>query len=204
MQQIQSECMEGGFRSPVFDAQKAFNTLMNTMARPGLVGAMPSLASGPPPMFDTSAAVMMTLLDSDTAIWLAPSVASSSDISGWLSFHTGAPATEVHDEAQFAFAAASDELPDLAKFAQGSQEYPDRSTTLIIQVETLANGKDLSLSGPGIKNRTGVSIGEIPPYFLERWAVNNQRFPRGVDVIFTSRTSIMCLPRTTVVEQGET
>lgn len=195
------ESMEGGFKNPVFDAQKTFDTVMNAMARPGTVKSLAPMASAPCPVFKTSAAIMMTLCDNDTPVWLERALASRNDLANWLAFHTGAPTVVDHSDAQFAYTSNFDSLPDLASFAQGSQEYPDRSTTLIVQVDTLATEHNLILTGPGIQSQSSVSIGDIPTTFLNQWQLNTQRFPRGVDIIFASPTSVMCLPRTTKIVQ---
>ena len=35
------------------------------------------------------------------------------------------------------------------------------------------------------------------PTFLDAWAANGARFPRGVDLVLTAGSSLMALPRTT-------
>lgn len=197
--QQRSESMEGGFENPVFDSQKTFDIIINAMARPGKISALPSLAHAPAPLTSTSATVIQALCDNDTAVWLDKTIAREKTIKDWLAFHTGAAVTDNREAAQFSLIADLENLPDLATFSQGSQQYPDRSTTLLIQVDVLRNGPELTLTGPGIDQQTEILIEPISPLFLDQWQANNQLFPRGVDVIFTTETSIMCLPRTTKI-----
>ena len=42
-------------------------------------------------------------------------------------------------------------------FALGTPEYPDRSTTLVLQVERFGTGQPLALSGPGIADSASFS-----------------------------------------------
>src|SRR5262249_47049874 len=51
----------------------------------------------------------------------------------------GAPLVQSRDAAAFALIADAVGLRSLADFAQGTQEYPDRSTTLILQVGGLSS-----------------------------------------------------------------
>ena len=71
----------------------------------------------------------------------------------WLSFHTGAPLTDVRPEARFAFVEAGGMVPGFDQFALGTQEYPDRSATLVLEIAALDGGAELVATGPGIKGR---------------------------------------------------
>ena len=42
------------------------------------------------------------------------------------------------------------------RFALGTSEYPDRSTTLVLQVDRFGGGEGLSLAGPGIAHAQDV------------------------------------------------
>lgn len=57
-------------------------------------------------------------------------------------------------DARFAIVEAGSSLPALGAFAQGSQEYPDRSTTIIIELRDIDNGPELALSGQASVTKT--------------------------------------------------
>jgi alpha-D-ribose 1-methylphosphonate 5-triphosphate synthase subunit PhnH len=189
--------IEGGFQNPSMAAQAVFRALMDAMARPGTVQSVASLAGPPAPLAQTAAAVALTLCDHDTPLWPDPRLDASSDVRGWLGFHCGAPLTSIPAEAHFALVSAPGELIALENFAQGSQEYPDRSTTLILQVDTLAKGPALHLEGPGIEVGATLSPFPLPRHFAAQWLQNRARFPRGIDLILAAPAAIACLPRTT-------
>jgi alpha-D-ribose 1-methylphosphonate 5-triphosphate synthase subunit PhnH len=190
--------IEGGFANPVHDAQRVFAAVMNAFAMPGNVEAVTGFAIPPAPMNAVAGAICCTLCDADTPVWLGPRLRTDA-ISGWLSFQTGAQVTD--DPAQAVFAVLDDVavMPALERFAQGSQEYPDRSTTLILQVETLETGEPLDLRGPGIRDAAIIAPAPLPPHFLTQWQLNRKLFPRGVDLVLATADAICCLPRTTQI-----
>jgi alpha-D-ribose 1-methylphosphonate 5-triphosphate synthase subunit PhnH len=116
-------------------------------------------------------------------------------VAEFIRFHTGTRLTRARREAEFAVIATPEHMPLLTAFASGTPEYPDRSTTLIIQVETLAN-RGWQFTGPGIRERAAFSATPVPADFLQQLTANRARFPLGVDLIFTTRTEIAALPRT--------
>lgn len=195
--------VEGGFRNPPLAAQAVFRALMDAMARPGTVQAVAALAGPPAPLTATAAAVALTLCDHDTPLWVDPRLEVSADVRGWLGFHCGAPLTTIPADAHFAVASSPGELIAMENFAQGSQEYPDRSTTLILQVDTLTEGRALHLEGPGIKSSASLSPFPLPRHFGAQWQQNRARFPRGVDLILAAPGAIACLPRTTRIFETE-
>jgi alpha-D-ribose 1-methylphosphonate 5-triphosphate synthase subunit PhnH len=194
---------EGGFADPVFNAQTVFRAIMDAMARPGRVQPMPGLAQPPAPLSATSGAIALALCDNDTPLWLDPAMQASGAIKSWLGFHTGAPLANTPADAHFAFVATPSEMMSLDGFSQGTQDYPDRSTTLVLQVGDLTSGAPLLLEGPGIETTAAIAPAQLPRHFVEQWKQNNERFPRGVDVVLAGTDGIACLPRTTRIKMME-
>lgn len=192
----------GGFQEPVFEAQAIFRTLMDCMARPGTIGEAAATVVPPAPLTAAAGAVALTLCDHDTTVWLTPAL-KASPLPGWLAFNAGAPLTEERQNARFAFVEKGAMLPNLCLFAQGTQEYPDRSTTLVIEIEAFDGGRPLVLTGPGIRTQEEIAPVGLPDMFPHFWAENRQKFPRGVDLILVAGEKFLCLPRTTVVSVKE-
>jgi len=197
------QIVEGGFAEPVFAAQSVFRAVMDAMARPGTVHGIGTDARPPEPLNATAAAVALTLADADTPVWLDADLARNVAVKGWLSFHTGAPLAEFPSDAAFAIISNPATVPPLSGFALGTQEYPDRSTTLILQVETLTGGPELTLEGPGIKTTQTIAPQPLPGHFGMQWRENNALYPRGIDIILAAPDAVACLPRTTRIENGE-
>ena len=193
--------IDGGFAAPVFNAQTIFHSVMHAMAEPGTVHEIDALAHPPAPLGAIAGAVALALCDHDTVIWLDPSLARERAVHQWLSFHCGSRITTDVAEAQFAIVAEAMHLPALSTFAQGSQEYPDRSTTIILQVDSLDDGETgLELRGPGILDVAALAPSPLPQGLVAQWRENNALFPRGVDLILATPGALACLPRTTRIE----
>lgn len=188
----------GGFADPVFNAQSTFKSLMDAMARPGTLVELGSPASPPSPMGKGAGAIALTLCDHDTPVHLSPAMIEGG-VQSWLAFQTGALVSGDRSEAAFAFLECGATLPALSTYAQGSQEHPDRSTTLVVELPGLSDGPVLVLSGPGIEGRTTIAPAGLPAHFARMWAANAALYPRGIDLILVSGTTITCLPRTTQV-----
>lgn len=189
--------LPAGFADKVLSAQSTFRSVMDAMARPGSVQRIASVAGTPSPMMRGSAAIALTLFDHDTPVWLDPMMSATSDVTKWLKFHTGAPVIADSSVCSFALIGDAQALPALDRFAFGSNEYPDRSTTLILQVESLTQGQDFELHGPGIDGAAVLQARVQPADLFERLAVNAALFPRGIDVVLVADDAIVAIPRTT-------
>lgn len=195
---INTETFSGGFSDPVFQSQSVFRMVMDGMARPGSIRTVEHDAGQPEPLGAAAGAIALTLCDHDTPVWLSAGLAKTA-VGEWLGFHSGGPLTREKAEARFAFMEAGMALSSFGLFSLGSQEYPDRSTTLIIEVTAFSEGQSFTLSGPGILQSKTVDIAGLPEPFLRLWADNRPLFPRGIDVILTAGRSFLCLPRTTKI-----
>ena len=185
------------FADPVFDAQRVFRAAMNALARPGSILDLGASVRPPEPLSPELAALALALADHETPIWLDAALAGSDEVRDFLRFHTGAPITTRPDEAAFALVGNPALCPPLASFAQGTPEYPDRSTTLFIHPVELGGDGGFTLRGPGIADTAQLGIASLPPDFANQWADNRRLFPRGVDLLFVANGRVAGLPRTT-------
>src|SRR5712672_1623800 len=189
--------LPAGFADKVLSAQTTFRSVMDTMARPGSVRRIVSAAGAPAAMMRGTAAIALTLFDHDTPLWFDPQISGTSDVTKWLKFHTGAPVIADSSVCSFALVGDARALPGLDRFAFGSNEYPDRSTTLILQVESLTQGPGIELRGPGIDGVAVMQAALQPADLFERLSINRTLFPRGIDVVLVADDTIVAIPRTT-------
>lgn len=196
--------LPAGFADKVLSAQTVFRSVMDAMARPGSVQRIVAVTGAPGVMMRGTAAIALTLFDHDTPVWLDPRMSETSDVGKWLKFHTGAPVVGNSSICSFAVIGDAARLPALDRFAFGSNEYPDRSTTLILQVENLTQGTAFELRGPGIDGTAVLRAAIQPADLFERLAINAALFPRGIDVVLVADDAVVAIPRTTrLVAKGD-
>ena len=192
--------IEGGFADLVLGAQNVFRAVMDALARPGTVQSIASDAAPPAPLTPELGAVALTLCDHDTLGWLGPVLAANETVMAWLAFHCGAPVTADIGEAAFALVSDVALLPSLDSFGQGTDEYPDRSTTVVLAAA--AAPRAVTLKGPGIKDRLTAELPLPGGDFIDQWAENRERFPRGVDLLLVRDGTVVGLPRTTRISEA--
>lgn len=186
--------LAGGFSNPPIEAAHAFRAVMDAMARPGriydIAGALP-----PPPLSSAAGAVLLTLCDVETPIYLA-GTHNTEAVRSWIAFQTGSPLT---DPANAAFALGSwPDLMPLQPYAIGTPQYPDRSATLIVELDALVSTGAV-LKGPGIKTESSLSLPDCAAF-----QANHALYPLGLDFIFTSGNKVAALPRSTNVQSTTT
>jgi alpha-D-ribose 1-methylphosphonate 5-triphosphate synthase subunit PhnH len=188
-----------GFADPVDDAQRIFRRVLDALAHPGRIVAIDAPADLPAgPLGRAAIGTALALLDFETPLWLDEAAGA---VRPHLRFHCNCPSAEAPDRAGFAVIGDPAVLPALDRFALGTDAYPDRSTTLVIEVRALAEGGALSLSGPGIEARTRLDVAGLPKRFWAERAALAPLFPRGIDVILTCGDRLAAVPRTTRVEE---
>lgn len=190
------------FTHPVFDAQRVFRAAMNALARPGTLQTLEADLNPPPQLPKELAALTLAFADHETPVWLDAALTGSPDVIEYLRFHTGAPIAQRPGDAAFALISDAALCPSLASFTQGTPDYPDRSTTLLIQADTLRSSRTLSLRGPGISGSAVLRAEPLPPSFVREWAANRALFPRGVDILMAADGWLAGLPRSTEVNEA--
>jgi len=182
------------FADPVGDAQITFRAVLDAMARPGTLMRAGDGLTPPAPLDPATGAVLLTLVDYDTALWLDPAWEAAR---GWIAFHCGAEFTDAPARAAFALALT---LPDLARLSPGTHEQPETAATLILQVGSLHEGTRYRLRGPGLRGINTLSVRGLPDDFVAIWQRNRAGFPLGVDLVLCAGPTLAALPRSVMVE----
>lgn len=194
--------LQSGFRDSVREAQAVFRSVMMAMARPGTVERLAADLAPPSPLTAELAAVALALCDHEASLWLDADLAQSVAVVDFLRFHTGTRIVDEPSTAAFALIRNARTMPPLSAFARGTDEYPDRSTTVIAAVGHIFPAAGLILEGPGIKGSALIAIDPLPADFVRERALNHGLFPRGVDCIFVATGLVAALPRTTRLSEG--
>ncbi len=116
--------LAAAFLDPVLESQAAFRVVLEAMSHPAQRSdAGPS--GSPSPALSNQGSACAGLVGSGQQALAGP----GARIIGL------APLVEDTGQASFALIGGPLSMPPLAAFAQGADRYPDRSTTLILQVE---------------------------------------------------------------------
>lgn len=182
--------LKGGFADAPIDAARAFRVAMQAMARPGTIHAVEG-AAPPAPLSRAAGTLLLTLCDPETGVFLA-GARDCPAVRDWITFHCGAPLVgpEVCDFAVGSWRA----LQPLDRFRIGTSQYPDRSATLIVEMDGLS-ASGARLTGPGIRDAAHLSLPETRAF-----QDNARRFPLGWDAYFCAGNRVAALPRSTKVE----
>lgn len=181
-----------GFRDPIHDSQQTFRALLNALARPGQPQPITQLTA-PNGLGAGCAAAALTLFDLETTVWLQPGLSKA--VHGWLLFHTGCKFTDHPRTADFALIWDVQALPHLDAFHWGQPEYPEASTSLLLQLPDLSGGDSITLRGPGILREVDVNL-PVGADFWSQWQAMTRCYPLGLDSWCFSRHQVLGLPRT--------
>jgi alpha-D-ribose 1-methylphosphonate 5-triphosphate synthase subunit PhnH len=90
-------------------------------------------------------------------------------------------------------------MPFLSVFNQGTDEEPEASTTLLIQVENFDSGYPVELIGPGIEKARSLTVNGLSSAFWKELTDNSRHYPKGIDIFLFTTDTVIGLPRTTKI-----
>lgn len=187
---MQNASLLGGFENAPLQAATGFRAALNALAHPGQIHDI-SGAAAPAPMSEAAATLLLTLCDPETPLYLA-GAHDCQIVRDWITFHIGAPLVGPE---QAAFAVGTWAAMPVPQFPIGTAEYPDRSTTLIVEMAALEH-QGTRLTGPGIKDSTEFALPETAAF-----ARNAALYPLGLDFYFTAGAQLAGLPRSTQIHE---
>ena len=190
-----------GFSDPVFQSQVAFRALLAALSEPGTVQQVASGIAPPEGLATATATALLTLADYETPVWL-PEALRQGPAGAWLRFHCGAALVDRPSEAAFAVIDGAADEPKLSAFDPGTDQFPDRSATVIAQVAALEGGPAIALAGPGIPGSRKIAPQGLRPGFTDELRENGALYPLGVDVLLAHGDRLIGLPRSTQIEEA--
>lgn len=192
-----------GFSHPVHDAQRVFRAVLDALARPTAPQFVNAAIEPPKPLGATVGALILTLCDEQTPLWLDAELRAAPEVGPWIAFHTGARIVDAPADALFAIASSPETAPALSELPRGTDEEPHRSATLIVDARGCGGIDDLTATGPGIRESSVWDGAGLPAGFLPQWQANRALYPRGVDLFLAEETTVRGLPRTTVLTRTQ-
>ena len=191
---------------PVADSRRHYRTILQSTARPGLIGQLEDSALEIPSQLNRASAFLaLTLLSSDSSFYLAAAEPATIE---FLRRETLAKPAEA-DAADFLFLKNGSSLEEVEQARMGTLAYPDSAATLVLQVEgispaPLAGALRLALQGPGIETESSAFVAGAPEALFAMLQRLNEEFPLGIDTYLTCDSlsagpCMLALPRTTRV-----
>ncbi len=134
-------------------------------------------------------------------VWLQPGITEAAR--AWLLFHTGCRFTDQPQAADFAVIHDIETMPRLDEFSWGTGEYPEASTSLLIQLPSWQGEYSIPLRGPGIVDTITLQT-SFNQDFWHQWQEMTDNYPLGLDAWCWAGSQVLGLPRTTrIVRPGE-
>ena len=184
---------------PIFDAQKHYRKLLDSMARPGKINQLDDVSIKPPGGWSKAAMFIgFALLNREVSFWVNP---DDQELSQYVQHQTSARVCEVEHAADFVFLQGEVSCAHFPEWKLGTLAYPEESATLIIQLRGLSltpmrDAIALHLKGPGVLGTKVVYVTGVWPTYLELLQKVNAEYPLGVDVFFVDQDDqFIGLPR---------
>ncbi|WP_425406504.1 phosphonate C-P lyase system protein PhnH [Hwanghaeella sp.] len=186
------------FQDPVGDASRMFRAILTAMSHPGRIVTAFGPADFPGTIGTTGFGAALTLLDTDTPVFLSPRIGDARTVAN-LRFHCGCPVVENPQTAAFAIMSLAEADVILPSLPIGTPDYPDKSATAIILVDGFTNEDSVRLTGPGIFKYKTLGM-KAPREFWASLRENSDRYPLGFDTLFIAEGEIVALPRSTKID----
>jgi alpha-D-ribose 1-methylphosphonate 5-triphosphate synthase subunit PhnH len=197
-----------GFDDPVHCARQTFRVLLDAMAQPGRIFALPeSVIEGlesndpdlAPALSKALTSTLLTLLDADTAVHLAGALDTRA-VLDYLCLHTGARPMRTGEPLGIAAARGADVDAALcARLAQAGAEMPQDGATLVVEVDALAEPpagerRGVEVSGPATAPRR-LAVAGLPAAFWD-WRIGlPAAAPCTIDLLIVHDTAVAAIPR---------
>jgi phosphonate C-P lyase system protein PhnH len=123
------------FDNPALGSQQTFRSILAAMDHPGQLVTIREIPQAPDVLNSASAATCLTLLDYETPVWT--DVDRKSPAISWLQSGCGGAVVTETCMANFAIITKPAAMPALDRFRVGQYEYPDKATTIVVQVDDI-------------------------------------------------------------------
>lgn len=186
----------------VFDIQHAYRQVVHAFAYPGDIVSLKQVADKldvPLKCRAGTSVLLYMLLDADTSFHAAEEEPLAVNIARLTYCRSCTLETAAH---VIVTKEHSDKLCEIMqKVKTGTLEDPHLGATLIVECESLKEGDDLILRGPGIQLSHTIAS-PLNDDWVEIRSLVNEEFPLGFDMLLIDAdANCLALPRTTQVER---
>ncbi len=182
-----------GFDDPALGSQQTFRSIIDAMANPGQLVTIHATPCAPAVINPASAATCLTLLDDETPVWT--DLSWKNPAISWLQFGCGSSVVTEPCMAKFAIVTRPASMPPLDYFRIARVEYPEKATTVVIQVNDIVPLADNKYSDISFDDSTQLELKGVPENFWQQCQHLSQEYPMGIDIFFTCEDVLASLPK---------
>jgi alpha-D-ribose 1-methylphosphonate 5-triphosphate synthase subunit PhnH len=184
-----------------FAAQQVFKVLLDTLARPGTIGALRVPAGVPPALLPA-----LALADVETPVTVLEEGVPGEADTGWgepLFAATGARRATT-PEADIVIALRPVSAAEVRSLRRGSPYAPEQGARLVLAVKRLhlsAGPLRLVMSGPGVRDARTVAVTGLDASAVAAVRDANADFPAGVDLhLVGADGALVSMPRSATIQ----
>ncbi len=182
-----------GFEDSAAGLERTFRSIMQAMEHPGQLVTVRPNPIAPQEFNSATAAACLTLLDCETPVWT--DIDWDSPAISWLLFGCNSNIVTEPCMADFVLVTDPASMPDLNYFRIARCEYPEKATTMIVQVEDILPSSECDSSYIPLGKSPRLKLKGIPNSFYYQWQQLSSLYPCGIDVFFTCEDVLTALPR---------
>jgi alpha-D-ribose 1-methylphosphonate 5-triphosphate synthase subunit PhnH len=156
-----------GFDDPAIGSPQTFRAIFAAMEHPGRLVTIGENPNAPDVLNLASAATCLTLLARETPVWI--DVERGSPAISWLQFCCGGAVVTESCMANFAIITKPATMPALDSFRVGPYEYPDKATTIVVQVDDILPSAVNKYPKILFDNTVQLDLKGVPNKFWNQW-----------------------------------
>lgn len=182
-----------GFDDRVPASQHTFRVILDAMEHPGQLFTIRENPYAPDVFNSATAAACLTLLDSEKALWT--DIDWESPAISWLQFGCGSCIVTEPSMANFSIITKPATMPSLNYFRIDRYEYPEKATTMVVQVNDILPAPDNNFSTIIRDKTVRLEFKGVTESFWYQWQQLSQLYPSGIDIFFTCDDVLTALPK---------
>lgn len=180
----------------VHTTQHVYRQLVNAASRPGHVETLTEDVKNYTNFSNAALLTALTLFDNEISFFTTNAAMEKE-----VRVLTGGVSNQNYQAADFIISKEADLKEEyFTDTLKGVLISPEKSVTLLIDVDSIGEGQTYRLSGPGIKETTDISLSLAKDWL----ALRNEaciEFPLGIDLLLTDKNNqAVFIPRTSKVE----
>ena len=180
----------------VHTTQQVYRRLVNASSRPGHPENIAEEVKNYSDFSDAALLTAMTLFDNEISFF-----SQDKTMRKELKVLTGGIPNKDYTTADFIVSKETDlKEAFFTEAMNGILISPEKSATLIIDIDSIGEGTEYRLRGPGIKEATNMKL-SLGSRWMELRNEICKEFPLGIDLILTDKqNNLVIIPRTTKAE----